>query len=98
MRKAVSDIAEGPWNASAEEKKVRRWASSDGSGDSDKISWSKYGRAFAVRKGKGNKLGDFSFQPHVVRDGNLVLHRRGIMAAWAAAWGARAGKPNPTAV
>ncbi len=98
MRKAAIEIAEGPWNASVEEKKARRWASSDGSGDSVKISWSKYGRAFAVRKGKGNKFGDFGFQHHVVRDGNLVLHRRGIMAAWAAAQGARAGKPNATAI
>lgn len=91
------DVAEGTWDADAEEKKVRRWASSDGSGDPDKINWSKYGRAFAVIKGEGNKLGDFGFLHHVVRDGKLVLHRQGVQAAWGAARGARAGQPNAEA-
>ncbi len=34
------------WDASAAEMRVRKWASSDDSGDVDKIDWSKYEKAF----------------------------------------------------
>ena len=85
------------WDGAAAERRVRRWASSDGSGKADTMDWGKYGRAFAVKEGAGDKFGDFSFPHHDIVDGALTLDRGGVMAAWGAAQGARAGSPNTKA-
>jgi HK97 family phage prohead protease len=75
------------WDASAAKARVAKWASSDGSGDKDKISWSKYGRAFFV--GSGEDFGDYHLPFADVFDGELKAVWKGVAAAANAASGGR---------
>lgn len=55
--------------------RIRKWASSDGSGDLDKINWDRFGQCFFWHAPNPSKIGDFKFPyadiisggPHVVR-------------------------------
>lgn len=88
----------GSWDGAASRNELRRWASSDGSGDPDKINWNKFRRGFAAFNPPGDKLGDFWGPHHRIRDGNLVTQRSGVIAAFGAAKGARAGTGRPDAL
>lgn len=85
------------WDGAAAEKRWRKWASSDGSGDADKINWSKYAKGFAVVTGDGDKFGDYGFLHHDIVDDASVVSRAGMLAAGNAASGARTGTPNTDA-
>lgn len=91
----TSDVS--TWDAPAAIKRIRVWASSDGSGNSSKIDWAKYIKAFAVVEGDGKKLGDFGFAHHDVKGGKLVVSRAGVVAGWTMAKGARSGQANADA-
>lgn len=76
---AVRDAA---WDSDAAVTAVRKWASSDGSGDQSKIDWTKYRKAFFWRDAdslEGHKLPFAN-----VIDGELKVVLRGIEAAVAA--------------
>jgi HK97 family phage prohead protease len=75
------------WDASAAKARVAKWASSDGSGDKDKVSWSKYGRAFFV--GSGEDFGDYHLPFADVVGGELKAVFKGVTSAAGAAQGAR---------
>ena len=84
---ALLDDRNHAWDASAAKARVAKWASSDGSGDKDKVSWSKYGRAFFV--GSGEDFGDYHLPFADVFDGELKAVWKGVTAAANAASGGR---------
>lgn len=91
-------LEETSWDGGGATTELRKWASSDSSGDSAKISWSKYRQGFSAYDSPGEKFGDFWGPHHRVKDGSLVTSRAGVVAAFAAAGGARSGAKRPDAL
>mgnify|MGYP001291717851 CR=1 FL=1 len=84
------------WDGDAARRELAKWASSDGSGDKDKINWSKYARGFFYVD--ENRRQDFSgYKLPFARpiDGKLTAIPKGIFAAAAALQGARGGVDIP---
>ena len=80
------------WNSSAALGRVRKWASSDGSGDKDTIDWPKYSKAvFWYDPDDDESFGGFKLPFADETDGKLWAVPRGIFAAAAAIQGARGG-------
>ncbi len=78
------------WSGPAAAQRVAKWASSDGSGDKDKIDFSKYGQAFAWKDSAGgDNIGDFKLGFADVVDGVLTAIWGGVTAAAGAVQGAR---------
>jgi hypothetical protein len=87
---------DGAWDGAAAQKRIAEWASSDGSGDKDKIDWAKYGKAFAwVDSSASENVGSYKLPHHDVQDGKLVTVRAGVIAAGNAVQGARGGVDIP---
>ncbi len=91
-------IVEGAWDGAKARMELRRWASSDGSGDPDKINWNKFRRGFAAVDSPSDKLGSFWGPHHRIHNGTLMTQRSGVIAAFGAAKGARAGAGRPDAL
>lgn len=91
-----AEALEGTWDGNAAVQRLRTWASKDGSGDKDTIDWAKYSRAFAV-EGEVGTFEGYAFPHHDVQDGQLMLHRQGVIAAYSAARGGRSGQINTEA-
>jgi len=84
------------WDADAAVGRVRRWASSDGSGDKEKINWSRYRQAFFwYDENDPENFGSYKLPFADVIDGRLMAVPRGIFAAAAAIQGARGGVNIP---
>jgi len=84
------------WDKNVALTRVRKWASSDGSGDKNKINWAKYRRAFAwYDPADAENFGAYKLPHHDVRDGELVVVWAGVRAAMAALMGARGGVNIP---
>lgn len=84
------------WDADAAKKRLAKWASSDGSGDKDKIDWSKYRKGFAWYDAENpENIGSYKLPHHDVIDGELVVVWRGVSAAMGALLGARGGVAIP---
>lgn len=84
------------WDGSAAEGRIRKWASSDGSGSADKMSWSKYRNGFAwYDAANPNEFGSYKLPHHDVVGGNLVTSRAGTIAAGGVVSGARGGTSIP---
>lgn len=80
------------WNSSAALGRVRKWASSDGSGDKDTMDWPKYSKAFFwYDPDDDESFGGFKLPFADITDGKLWAVPRGIFAAAAAIQGARGG-------
>jgi HK97 family phage prohead protease len=78
--------------------RVRKWASSDGSGDKDKIDWNKLRRAFFWSDPEKKKdFGGYKLKFADVADGQLVAVARGIFLCAAVMQGARGGIDIPDA-
>ena len=85
--KADKELA---WDGDAAKTALQKWASSDGSGDKDKISWSKYRTGFAwYDEEKPEELGSYKLPHHTIIDGELKTVWSGVVAAMAALNGAR---------
>ena len=85
-----------PWDKNRAIRSLRKWASSDGSGDPDKINWKKYARGFAwYDTNAADTLGAYKLPHHEVIDGQLMVVWRGVAAAMAALLGARGGVQVP---
>ena len=77
-------LVDEDWDADAATHRLRNWASSDGSGDSSKMDWSRYGAAFCFQKAPGPdgpKFSDFLLPHHDVQHGELVTPRKAVFAA-----------------
>jgi hypothetical protein len=84
---------EASWTASSAKKRVAKWASSDGSGDKDKINWSKFGQAFVVLRNEeeSENMGSYALPFADVIEGSLKAVPRGVFAVSAVLMGARGG-------
>lgn len=86
----------GSWDGDAARGRLAKWASSDGSGDKDKMNWSKYARGFAyVDAGEKDNFGGYKLPHHDVKDGKLVSAWGGVRAAMSALLGGRGGTSIP---
>lgn len=85
---------EDAWDAGKAVGTLRKWASSDGSGDVETIDWKKFARGFAwVDPDKKAAIGGYKLPHHTVKDGKLVLVRAGLAAAAGAVNGSHGQKP-----
>jgi len=75
--------------------RLRKHASSDGSGEWDKVDRATYARGFAYVAGDGEKPSDYKLPHHDVVDGKIVTVPAGVEAAIGAASGARGGAGIP---
>ena len=80
------------WNSSAALGRVRKWASSDGSGDKDTMDWAKYSKAFFwYDPDDDESFGGFKLPFADITDGKLWAVPRGIFAVAGVLQGARGG-------
>ena len=86
----------GSWDSGNALKRIRRWATSDGSGDVEHINWNQYKRAFAWYDTKrSHEVGGYKLPHHDVKSGKLVTVRGGVIAAGNALQGSRGGVKIP---
>lgn len=70
------------WDASAAVDRWKKWASSDGSGDKEKIDWAKFAKCFLWFDDKDpENFGSYSFPHHDIVDGKPVTVWAGVVAA-----------------
>ncbi|ACV25351.1 hypothetical protein QIT38_gp11 [Methanocaldococcus fervens tailed virus 1] len=82
--KSKMEVVDGNWDKTKAIQALRKWASSDGSGDKDKIDWDKYKLGFAYYDpNKKEDFGSYKFPHHTVVNGKLVLHKQGLFTAMA---------------
>lgn len=68
------------WSAGKARHALRKWASSDNSGDPSTIDYDKFGRAFMWRDGGGTQIGDFRLPYAMPVNGDLTIIPRGVKA------------------
>ncbi len=86
------------WDADAADKRVREWASKDGSSDKKTIDWDKYREAhFWVDPKNTNSFGGYKLPFADIVDGKLQAIPRGIFGCAAAVQGGRGGVDIPDA-
>lgn len=89
---------ERAWAADAADARVRRWASSDGSGDRDTMDWPKYRKAFFWYDAEdAENFGSYKLGFADVVDGALTAIPRGVFASAGVMMGARGGVDMPDA-
>lgn len=82
------------WSGSDARTKAALFASSDGSGDKDKMDWAKYSKFFTrYDDSKADQFTAYALPHHTVVDGKMVGVWKGIVAAMAALFGSRGAKP-----
>lgn len=83
------------WDAGAAERRLREWASSDGSGDEDTIDFAKYSLGFAWFDGENAESFDAYKLPHQdIIDGEFMVVWLGVVQAMGALLGGEAGIPE----
>jgi len=83
------------WDVSGAKSRIAKWAS-DGSGDKDKVSWTKYKRAFGYYDpDKSEEFGGYKLPFADVIDNSLKAVWKGCAAVVAALNGARGGVDIP---
>ena len=97
---AFQDFAvdtDSSWDASGARSRLRKWASSDGSGDKDTVDFGKYARGFCVIREDGERddFGTYLLPIADVKNGSPTAIFRGVTAVMAALNGARGGVNIP---
>lgn len=89
---------EKDWDGSAAETKIKKWASSDGSGDKDKINWNKLGSAYVYKvAGEDENIGSYKFPfVDIIGDTPKIVFKA-LSAIIGAVNGARGGTKIPDA-
>ncbi|MBU0964685.1 phage protease, partial [Patescibacteria group bacterium] len=77
------------WDGDAAVERMRKFASSDGSGDKDKINWESYKRGFLFRSEDVKNFGSYKLPFCDVINGRLRATWGGVSTAMAALMGAR---------
>jgi len=96
MEYALDDSSS--WDAQEAEIRLRKWASSDGSGAKETIDWSKYREGFAWYDDENPEdFGSYKLPHHDIVNGRFSVVWRGVVAAMAALEGARGGVDIPEA-
>ena len=91
-------VEQAAWNGASARTALARWASSDGSGDKDKISWPKFARGFTwFDSEKAENLTSYKLPHHTIIEDKLVAIWSGVVAAMGALLGARGGTDIPDA-
>lgn len=86
------------WDRDAADRRVRNWASSDHSGDKDKMDWSKYRQAFFWYDADNpENFGSYKLMFGDVKNGSLCAMPRGVFLCAAMMQGARGGVDIPAA-
>jgi len=84
------------WDATAAELRIRKWASSDDSGDKEKMDWTKYREGFGWYDSEAeDNAGSYKLPHHDIVGGKLVTVWKGVTAAMGALLGARGGASIP---
>jgi len=85
-----------PWNGAAARQRLRKWASEDGSGNTDTIDWRKYRWGFFwYDHTDPERLGSYKLPFADVLGGTIRAIPRGIFAAAGVVSGARGGPDIP---
>jgi len=91
----LADI-DTPWDANKAKQNIAKYASSDGSGDKEKIDWAKYRKAFLwYDEDAEDNFGAYKLPIADVINGTLKAVPRAIFAAAAVIQGARGGVDVP---
>jgi len=70
------------WDAAAAVDRWKKWASSDGSGDKEKIDWAKFAKCFLWFDDKApESFGSYKYPHHDIVDGKPVTVWAGVVAA-----------------
>ncbi len=86
------------WDAAAAKTNLAKWASSDGSGDKDKIDWPKYRKGFAwYDPEKADSFEGYKLPHHDVIDGTINVIWKGCESAMGVCNGAMGGVDIPEA-
>lgn len=94
--KAESKDESAEWDGSAARDRLAKWASSDGSGDKDKMDWAKYRKGFAWYDSENAKsFGSYKLPHHDVKNDKLTLVWGGVKAAMGSLLGSRGGADIP---
>lgn len=89
---SCKDISEAPWDGGKDIAAIRRYCSSDGSGDKDKMDWGKYEKFFTWVDSKNREAFDsYKCPHHKIVDGKFVLLRHKLAMNVAELHGGRAG-------
>jgi signal peptide peptidase SppA len=87
----------GSWDGGAARDRLAKWASSDGSGDKDKMDWAKYQQGFAWYDAENaDQFGSYKLPHHDIQGGKLVVVWGGVTAAMSALLGGRGGTNIPS--
>ncbi|MBC7327552.1 hypothetical protein H5T87_05505 [bacterium] len=89
-------VEDAQWDADRAVGRIAQWASSDGSGEKDKIDWGKFREAFAwYDPENADNFGAYKLPHHDIVNGRFACVWRGVAAAMAALKGARGGVQIP---
>lgn len=85
------------WDAGVAEGRIRKWASSDSSGEKDTIDWEKYGQAFFWYDADNpENFGSYKLPFGDIIDGRLMAVPRAVFAAAGVMQGAMGGVDIPS--
>lgn len=86
------------WDGAQAEQALRKWASSDGSGDKDTIDWSKFSKGFCwFDSSDKENFGSYKLPHHDIIGGEIKTVWKGVVAAMVVLLGGRGGVDIPEA-
>lgn len=84
------------WRGRDAERRLRKWASSDGSDSKDSMDWAKYRKGFLwYDEENADNFTAYKAPHHDIEDGEIKTHWRGTVAAMVALLGGRGGLDIP---